>query len=108
MRLTPFLILLSLGACANADPARVDIAITNHGFEPDRVVVQKGKPTTLVFKRTTDQTCATSVVVHTGASDIRKDLPLDQPVEIAATFEKSGDLGFACGMDMLMGVITVQ
>ena len=39
---------------------------------------------------------------------IEKSLPLDAPVEVAATFPKAGKLDYACGMDMIKGTIMVQ
>jgi plastocyanin domain-containing protein len=89
--------------------ARVEIAVTDKGFEPGDVTVPAGKPVTLVFDRKTDQTCAKQVVLDTGdGKKIEKDLPLNTPVEIATTFPKAGKLGYACAMDMMKGTITVQ
>lgn len=45
---------------------------------------------------------------ESGDSDSIRDLRLDKPVEIAATFPKAGKLGYACGMDMIKGTITVE
>ncbi len=87
---------------------RFEVAITEKGFEPDDIAVPAGTPVTIVFDRKTDQTCAKQVVVDTGGTKITKDLPLNTPVEIAATFAKPGKLGYACGMDMIKGTITVQ
>ena len=56
----------------------------------------------------TDATCAKAVVLPVGDHKIEKDLPLNQPVEIAVTFPQSGDVQCACGMDMVHGVVTVQ
>ena len=92
-----------------AGGSRVTITVNEKGFEPEDVSVPAGKPVTLVFDRTSDETCAKQIVVDTGEGNkITKDLPLNTPVEIAATFPKAGKLGFACGMDMLHGTITVQ
>lgn len=88
---------------------RVEIAVTENGFEPRDVTVPAGKPVTIVFDRKTDQTCAKQVVLDTGdGKKIQKDLPLNTPVEIATTFPKAGKLGYACAMDMMKGTITVQ
>jgi plastocyanin domain-containing protein len=43
-----------------------------------------------------------------GKEKIEKTLPLNTPVEVAATFAKAGKLAYACGMDMVHGSITVQ
>ena len=92
---------------ASAGP-RVEIAVTENGFEPGDVTVPAGKPVTLVFDRKTDQTCAKQIVLDTGNGKIEKELPLNTPVEIATTFPKAGKLGYACAMDMMKGTITVQ
>ena len=33
---------------------------------------------------------------------------MNQPVEVAVTFPKAGELTYACGMDMIHGTISVQ
>lgn len=93
----------------SADGTRFDIKVTEKGFEPEDVTVPAGKPVTLVFERKTDQTCAKQVVLPMDdGKKIEKDLPLNTPVEVAATFPKAGKLGYACGMDMIKGTIVVQ
>ena len=92
-----------------ADSARFEIKVTDNGFEPADVAVPAGKPVTLVFERKTDQTCAKQVILTMDdGKKIEKQLPLNTPVELAATFPKAGKLGYACGMDMIKGTITVQ
>ena len=96
-------------APAPAGDSRVTITVNEKGFEPEDVSVPAGKPVTLVFDRTSDETCAKQIVVDNGAGGkITKALPLNTPVEVAVTFPKAGKLGFACGMDMLHGTINVQ
>lgn len=88
---------------------RVAISVTESGFEPNDIEVTKGEPVTFVFERKTDKTCAKEVVIHVDdATKIEKPLPLDEPVEVAVTFPKSGDITYACGMDMVKGSIHVQ
>ena len=88
---------------------RVEIAVTPRGFEPARIVIKRGQPMVLAFTRKTDATCAKSVVIDMGdGAKVTKDLPLDQPVEVAATFAKAGELRYACAMDMVHGVLVVQ
>jgi len=92
-----------------ANASRVAITVTDKGFEPGKVTVKQGVPTTLVFTRKTDNTCIKEVVFEIDPDHkIRKDLPLNTPVEIAATFPKAGDIRYACGMDMMSGTFTVQ
>ena len=93
---------------ASAD-GRIAIKVTDNGFEPANVSVPAGKPVTLVFTRTTEHTCATEVVMQIGDQPkTTTKLPLNQAVEIAATFPKAGVVNYACAMDMTKGVITVQ
>lgn len=92
-----------------ANATRFDIKVTEKGFEPEDTSVPAGKPVTLVFERKTEQTCAKQVVLTMDdGKKIEKELPLNTPVEIAATFPKAGKLGYACGMDMIKGTIVVQ
>ena len=100
---------------ANADdtkkavPKKIDISVTEAGFEPSKVTVKRGEEVTLAFKRTTDKTCATEVVVHVNEKDtVEKKLPLNEVVPVTVTFPKTGELGYACGMNMHKGVIVVQ
>lgn len=88
---------------------RYQIAVTEKGFEPGDISVPAAKPVTLVFDRKTDDTCAKQVVLDLGdGNKVTKDLPLNQPVEVAATFPKAGKLTYSCAMDMDHGTITVQ
>ena len=88
---------------------KVEIAVTEKGFEPDKVTVKKGEPVELVFTRTTDKTCIKEVVLDTGApKKIQKALPLNKPVTIKTKFAKAGSLSYACNMNMFSGTVTVQ
>jgi plastocyanin domain-containing protein len=100
---------------ANADetkkaaPRQIDISVTEAGFEPSRVTVKRGEEVTLAFKRTTDETCVTEVVLHVNEKDtVEKKLPLDEVVPVTVTFSKAGELAYACGMNMHKGVVIVQ
>jgi plastocyanin domain-containing protein len=90
-------------------PRRIDISVTEAGFEPSKVTVKQGEEVTLAFTRTSDTTCATEVIVHVNEKDtVEKKLPLNQAVPVTVTFSKTGELGYACGMNMHKGVIVVQ
>jgi len=91
------------------DPSRIEITVTEKGFEPESVNVPAGKPVTLVFDRKTDKTCAREVILTMDdGKTIERKLPLDTPVELAVTFPKAGKLGYACSMEMFKGAIVVQ
>jgi plastocyanin domain-containing protein len=93
----------------STDPNRFDISVTEKGFEPEDTTVPSGKEVKLVFERKTDKTCAKQVILTMDdGKTIQKELPLNTPVEIAATFPKAGKLGYACDMDMIKGHVVVQ
>jgi len=90
---------------ARAEVNEIQIAVDESGFNPPSVKVSKGEPARLVFTRTTEKTCATKVVIP--SLKISEDLPLNKPVSIDIKPEKSGEIGFACSMEMLKGKIDV-
>ncbi len=87
-------------------PRRVEISLTESGFSPSPIHVEAGQPLDLVITRRTDKTCAREVVV--AGLDIRHDLPLDKPVVISLTPKSAGEIKYACGMDMVRGVLIVD
>ncbi len=92
---------------AKAPAARtVEMTVTQAGFVPAEIKVKKGEPLKLVITRKTERTCATEIVVKDYG--IRKELPLDKPVEVAFTPQKAGSIRYACGMDMIAGVLIVD
>jgi membrane fusion protein, heavy metal efflux system len=103
---------LGLGAMTSAPsspPTPVQstrITVSEKGFEPSRVPGRAGMPVRLTFMRTTDATCATKVTIP--ALKITRDLPLNQLVDIDLTPQHTGEIEFACGMDMLKGTLVVQ
>jgi len=95
-----------------AAPARppaaqvIEIAVTGDGFVPDAIKVQKGQKVRLVVTRKTERTCATEIVIRDQG--INQKLPLNKPVTVEFTPTRSGQIRYACGMDMISGVITVE
>jgi RND family efflux transporter MFP subunit len=82
------------------------MVVTEQGYEPARLTLRAGTPARITFVRTTDKTCGTEVVFP--SLNIKRALPLNEPVVIEFTPTKSGDVAFACGMNMLHGTIVVQ
>ena len=90
-------------------PRRIDIAVVQDGFSPDHIRVKAGEPVILAFTRRIDRTCAREVVIRRGdGGTVETDLPLGETVVIDATFTTTGQLHYACSMDMITGVITVE
>jgi len=98
--------LAGCGGGGGTAPGRVEVVVTDRGFEPSRIDARAGSPITLVVTRKTDATCAKEIVI--AAHDIRRDLPLDQAVEVTFTPGGAGEIRFACGMDMVSGTIAVK
>jgi plastocyanin domain-containing protein len=90
---------------AASGPRRIEINVTEKGFEPARIEVMKDQPLQLVVTRKTDQTCAKQIVIPDA--NIKADLPLDKPVSVNFTPKRSGELKYSCGMNMLTGVLQV-
>jgi hypothetical protein len=88
-----------------AAPRKVAIDVGQEGYKPDRIVGKAGEALVLVFTRTFDAECIGQVKVPGGKL---VDLPMGKPVEVALTVPASGEVGFACGMDMFHGVVVAQ
>lgn len=84
----------------------VAVQVGAQGYEPAEVTAAAGSPLRLVFTRTTDEGCGQQLVFPT--LDIRRDLPLNQPVAVDLTVPESGRVRFTCGMDMYDGALVVQ
>jgi plastocyanin domain-containing protein len=82
---------------------RVTVSVTASGYEPSTVQAAAGEPLTLVFKRTTDQTCGQEVVFPDR--DIRRSLPLNEEVEVELTAPANETIAFTCGMGMYRGSV---
>jgi RND family efflux transporter MFP subunit len=96
-------------ASSGSDTANVQsakIVVSEQGFEPAKVVLRAGTPARLTFVRTTDKTCGTEVVFP--SLNIKRALPLNEPVIIEFTPAKAEEIAFACGMNMLRGAVVVQ
>lgn len=83
-----------------------EISVTSDGFVPATIKVKRGEPVKLVVTRKTARTCATEIVIKDYA--VNQPLPLDKPVTIELTPKKSGQVRYACGMDMISGVLQVE
>lgn len=94
-------------AAAKAHAAQmVEMVVTSAGFVPAEATVKAGQPVMLMVTRKTEKTCATSIVIKEYG--INRPLPLNQTVEITFTPTKPGKFRYACGMDMISGVLVVE
>ena len=112
MRVAPFLILLAISCKQQPQPAAqsaatglVAVTVTEKGFEPDRIEASAGQKITLRFTRKAERTCADAVEVW--GDPVKHVLPLNVPVDVKVMAPPSGELAFACPMNMYRGSIVV-
>jgi len=110
-RTLPLLVLL---ACKPSQPTQrptsptspvYDIFVTENGFEPIRIEVPPDREVVLRFTRKVASTCADAVLVE--GDPVKHMLPEDKPIEVRLTSPRSGQVRFACGMDMYRGALVV-
>jgi plastocyanin domain-containing protein len=88
-------------AAAAPKAKEVQIKVTDKGFEPQVVKAKKGQPISLVFTRTTEETCITAIDMP--AEDVKSfELPLNKAVTLTITPKKAGVEKFHCSA-MAMG-----
>ncbi len=100
------LALAGLLAASGGSPRIVELRVTGRGFEPWRVSLKKGEPVQLVVTRTTDDTCATELIIP--EQHIRAELPLGKPVSVTFTPTRTGEIRYSCAMGMMGGVLDVR
>jgi plastocyanin domain-containing protein len=86
--------------------ASVNVTANEKGFTPSSFALEKGAPATLIFRRTSDETCAKEVVFP--ELKITKELPLNVPVPIDVPTGDARTLTFQCGMGMFKGKAVIQ
>jgi len=82
------------------------VIVNGKGFTPSEVKVEKGKPASLVFVRTTNDTCAKEVVFP--ELKLEKELPLNTPVNVDVPTNEARTLTFQCGMAMYKSSVLIQ
>jgi plastocyanin domain-containing protein len=99
-------LLVGGGAPAEDRGRTVQMTVTEDGFVPDVVRVKRGERVTLVVTRKVEKTCATEIVIKDYG--IRAKLPLGKPVAVSFTPTETGNVRYACGMDMIAGNLIVE
>jgi plastocyanin domain-containing protein len=85
---------------------KISITADGRGFHPSSIEITKGQATTLEFRRTSDETCATSVVFP--ELKLERALPLNQTVAIELPADVNSPITFQCGMGMYRGKIVAR
>ena len=85
---------------------KVTVALTQKGYEPASLKLRRGVPAQVTFIRKVSATCGTQIVI--ADYDIKRALPLNEPVLVEFTPKKTGTFVFTCGMGMLRGALIVR
>ncbi|HEX8268215.1 MAG TPA: cupredoxin domain-containing protein [Pyrinomonadaceae bacterium] len=91
---------------ANIPQGAVKVTVSSSGYEPSSISVKKGEAVKLAFYRADAENCGGEIVFP--KLNIRKKLPVGETVPVEFTADEAGEIAFACGMDMMKGVISVQ
>lgn len=94
------------GEQPKAEVQAITVRVTDKGFDPNRINLNRGILTRLTFVREIEETCATSVMIP--EFNVKQDLPFKEPVVVEFTPAKAGVFDFTCGMKMLSGKIVVR
>ena len=93
------------GAVGSDGVRRIAITADAAGYTPSRILAKPGEKLDLVFTRTIDADCISQLKTPDGKLI---PLPMNKPVDVPVTVPPSGELTFACGMDMFRGAIVAD
>jgi plastocyanin domain-containing protein len=82
------------------------LVVVKGGYTPDTIVVERGRPVRLIFRREESALCSERVVIP--AFDKSALLPEGEEVAIEFLPTQRGEYPFACQMGMLRGRIVVD
>lgn len=82
------------------------LVVVKGGYTPDTIIVERGRPVRLVFRREEAARCSERVVLPAFA----KSAVLPENKEVAVEFvpQEKGEFPFTCQMGMLRGRIVVD
>ncbi len=76
------------------------------GYTPDTIVVRRGRPVRLNFRREETASCSEKVIL--ADFDRSADLPTGEVVSVEFVPKEPGEYEFACQMGMLRGKLIVE
>ncbi|MBI4183862.1 MAG: cupredoxin domain-containing protein [Proteobacteria bacterium] len=82
------------------------LILVKGGYTPDTIVVRRGKPVRLNFRREETAACSEMVLFPDFKKSAR--LPAGETVAVELLPEKPGEYEFACQMGMLRGRLVVE
>lgn len=84
---------------------RVEVKVDGEGYHPAQIQAPANAKITLAFRRADANNCGEELVI--ASLGVKKDLPVGETVEVVITTPASGEVGFACGMNMYEGKVVV-
>jgi plastocyanin domain-containing protein len=93
-------------AALTADGYQEAMILVKGGYTPDVIVVRRGRPVRLKFRR--EETASCSEMVLFPQFNKSASLPAGQTVAIELMPDKPGEFEFACQMGMLRGRLIVE
>lgn len=76
------------------------------GYTPDTIIVSRGKPVRLNFRREETASCSDKVVFEQFGKSA--ELPTGELVAVELMPKEAGEFGFACPMGMFRGRLIVE
>lgn len=92
-------------ATVNSNKQSVDIKVKG-GYSPEKVVLKRGVPATLNFKRLDSSTCLDHVIFSDWG--INRKLPQGQVEQIKIDTSKPGEYDWECSMNMFHGKVIIK
>ncbi|WP_370567401.1 MULTISPECIES: cupredoxin domain-containing protein [unclassified Lactobacillus] len=92
-------------ASVNSNKQSVDIVVKG-GYSPEKVILERGIPATLNFKRTDSSSCLDHVIFSDFG--INQKLPQGKTEPIKIDTSKPGEYEWACSMNMFHGKVIVK
>ena len=81
------------------------VTVSDLGYEPNTLEAKPKETVVVAFTRTSKSECGRYVQVE--GTDTQAELPLNETVNIPIEMPESGEVTFACGMNMMHGIIKV-
>lgn len=82
------------------------IVVSQDGFAPEEISYKKDQPLKLAFVRIDEDNCGGEIVFKD--LNIKKKLPVGEVVTVDIPTDKTGEINFACGMNMYKGKILIE
>ncbi len=86
--------------------AHLQLTVDGSGYHPSSLRSAPNSAVHLSVTRTSDEGCGQQIVFP--SLNIRRDLPLNQSVDIEFTMPPTGEVAFTCGMSMMRGSIVAN